>query len=301
MPDLVRQHIEVGPPQGRAHRGAAALMVGAALAYGVAVPAAKIALDHVSVLQILFWTRALVVVALAPRALARRRALGRNGLLGYGLTLGVLLFAAYSLLLVGLTKTGAATATVVLSLHIVATPAIARVALGETPATGLVSAGVVCTFGAALTARGAGVPTWSAVAIVGAALATAAHTVTLGAAARRFPGGDVVLAQNVVTGAIALVALRGHVAPAGAVHAAFPLLAGAILPALVAASAQVRAQRVLSAALSAVILSLEPLCAALLAIMLLGEPLTLSLVLGGTLLAIGIAWALRSERPAASG
>jgi drug/metabolite transporter (DMT)-like permease len=299
MPDVLRQRRKLAISEARTYRAATALMVGAALAYGAAVPAAKAALDHLSVLQILFWTRTLVVVALAPRVLLERRTAPRaNGLGRFGLALGVLLFASYGLLLLGLTGTGAATATVVLSLHIVVTPAVARVMIGEAPAPGLVGAAAICTFGATLTARGAGTPTWSAAVIAGAALLTAVHTTTLGVAARRFEASDVVFAQNAVTGAIALIAVRGRIAPGDALDAAAPLLAGAILPALVAASAQVRAQQVISTGLSAVILSLEPLCAALLSIVLLGEPLTTSLVLGGALLAIGIAYALRAERRA---
>jgi len=275
-----------------------ALMTGAALAYGVALPAAKAALGHVSPLQVLFWTRVVGLAVLGALVVVRRTPVTAPGAGRAGVVLGAVLFASYALLLAGLDTTPASTSGVILGLYVVCTPIIARLIMREPLRPAVVLAAAICTGGVAIAAGGPGAGGKGSLLIVGAALATALHTVLLTAASRRWPTAPLVLGQTAMAAALALVALRGHVGAGDAADAVVPLLVGGVFPPLVAAGAQIRAQRTLSAGLGAVILALEPVFAALLAIVLLGEPITRHLVVGALVVACGIALALqRGARP----
>jgi drug/metabolite transporter (DMT)-like permease len=268
MPKMLRQLAVAEPTTRRLLRGATPLMIGAGLAYGVALPAGKAALHHVAPLQVLLWTRLIAIAALsliACLSVTRRRSSVHAQVptfVRYTLGLGVLLFSSYALLLAGLAATRASLAAMVLALHIVITPVVARLALHDAPRACMLAAACACLVGVTVTVAPSGEPGWSALLIAGAALLTALHTVVLARAASRHHPIELVLGQNVVTGMLAFAVLRGRIDPAGAGQAAFALLAGGILPSLVAATAQARAQRTLSATLTAVILALEPLCAA---------------------------------------
>jgi drug/metabolite transporter (DMT)-like permease len=124
----------VSLPRRGAGRGL--LLVLMPVLWGATFPAAKLALEDLSVLALMAWTRALgliTLLVLLPWMLRSQDVHGRNyrALLAPGLGLGALLFAGHTLQILGLRFTTATNAGFITGLYVVLTPLLGAVLFRE--------------------------------------------------------------------------------------------------------------------------------------------------------------------------
>ena len=240
-------------------------------------------LDRVPTLDFLavrFAIAGVVMVAVAPRALARLAPDARR----HALVLGGLYGLAQILQTVGLAHTPASVSGFVTGLYVVFTPLLAAVLL-RTRLTALTWAAVgLATAGlAVLTLDGLSMGYGEALTLVSAVL-YALHIVGLGAWSRPDQALGMSILQILVISAVCLVATApdGIVLPAtgadwlSVVYMA--LVAGAL-----AMLGQTWAQAHLSPTRTAIVMSMEPVFAASFAVVLGGESVTARMLLGGTM------------------
>jgi drug/metabolite transporter (DMT)-like permease len=293
-------------------------LVAVAFVWGATFVVVQEAVDRLPVFPFNAWRFAIAAAALGalvPRELARvDRVLLRRGVL-----LGSALWAGYALQTFGLTLTTAPKAAFITGMVVVITPLLQAALLRRPPGAPAAIGAMLATGGLALlTLEGTLLPGPGDLLVLGCAVAFALHLVGLGAWSRRHPVGALATVQ-LATGAV-LHAAGGavqHVATGGI--AWLPPGAyvwGAIVfTALFASSfaffAQTAAQRVLSPARTAVILTMEPVFAwltswlglrLLLAIGFVGftpETFGLREGVGAALILAGMLWSeLRAREPA---
>jgi drug/metabolite transporter (DMT)-like permease len=272
----------------RRQRLALALMIASGIAFGFSVSAAKVALRHVGPLEVLFWTRVVAGLTLIPGI--PRPALWprfRQALLP-GVLLGVLLFVVFAIQLAGLRRTSAANASLILGIHVVATPFLARALIHETPHRLTVLSAGMCAVGIAFVSGRPNRASLGDALVLGAALLLPLHTIVIARWTRVVGARDLVRIQTVVAGVLAAVALLGRVGVEGAVKAAPALLVGGVLGGSLAVTAQATAQRTLGAAETALFLAIEPLLGALIAVAWLGEHLAPTAWIGGLVIVAAI-------------
>lgn len=240
-------------------------------------------LDRVPVIDFLairFALAALVLLATAPRAVAR---LGREQR-RYAVVLGALYGAAQILQTAGLAHTPASVSGFITGLYVVFTPLLGALLL-RTRIVPMTWFAVVLALGglAVLTLSGLSMGYGEALTLV-AALAYALHIVGLGAWSGSREAIGMSILQMAVIAAICIVAA----APGGVV---WPTRTGdwlsiaymAVFAAALALLAQTWAQAHLPATQAAIIMSMEPVFAAVFAVTLGPEPVTVRMLLGGGL------------------
>ncbi|HYZ46295.1 MAG TPA: DMT family transporter [Actinomycetota bacterium] len=261
--------------------------------WGATFPAAKLALDTLTPLALMTWTRGLGLVTLllvlpwAARS-QRIRRLELRALIVPGLGLGGLLFAGYTLQTVGLRYTTATNAGFITGLYVVITPLLGAVLFREMPRRSLWIAVALSVAGLALLSTSSLVsftPHSGDLLVLLGAFAWAGHVVALGRLARAYP--TLLLAAAQLAGATLLHAAA--TIPVGfevgdALGIVPLLIVTGVLGTGVAYTLQIVAQQDLSAARTAVILSGESLVAALLSVVWIGERLFAHQWLGAALI-----------------
>lgn len=291
------------PYLGLMQRTGIALALASAVLFGTSTPFAKLLLGHVEpgMLAGLLYLGAgfglgiLQLSRIALRRPADEAPLRRADLpwlalvIAFGGVLGPLL------LLLGLARTEAATASLLLNLEGLATMGIAWVVFRENVDRRLLLGAFAILAGASvLSWQGAASFHWGAVLIAGACFCWGIDNNLT----RKLSSAD----------PVQIAMLKGLVA--GPVNFALALAAGALLPGLTVASAAavigflgygvslalfVLALRYLGTARTGAYFSLAPFIGALLAVLLLGEPVSMALLIAGGLMALGL-WLHLTER-----
>jgi drug/metabolite transporter (DMT)-like permease len=255
--------------------------------WGATFPAAKLALASLDAFAFMAWTRLLglatVLAALPLLARGRRReatSAGPGALRSValpGLLLGGLIFVAYVLQTVGLRLTTATNAGFITGLYVVFTPLLGLVAFRQAAGRGVWTAVCMSVVGLTLLSTatlGAFRPHVGDLLVLASALVWAAHVVALGRFAPRHPARLLALAQMAATAALHLIfAVSSGLEPRAAWDAAPLLVITGVFGSGVAYTLQIVAQRELSPARAAVILSGESLASAFLSLIWLGEHL----------------------------
>jgi drug/metabolite transporter (DMT)-like permease len=274
--------------------------------WGASFPAAKLALEDLSVLALMTWTRVLGLVTLLvllPWMLRSQAVYSGNyrALLAPGLGLGALLFAGHTLQILGLRFTTATNAGFITGLYVVLTPLLGALLFREV-------AGRAVWVTVTLSVGGLGLLSTSSLTsfsphpgdllvLLGAA-AWAGHVVALGRLAPRYPTLPLAVAQ--LAGATLLhsaATIPVGFQAATAVSVLPLLVVTGVLGTGIAYTLQIVAQRELSAARTAVILSGESVVAALLSIVWIGERLSAHQWLGAALILAAIVLSTTGSAP----
>jgi drug/metabolite transporter (DMT)-like permease len=201
---------------------------------------------------------------LAPACLSTSRR-PRMSTVVAGALLGCVLFCAYGLQTVGLQYTGASQAAFVTGLMVVFTPLLGTVLLRQRLRAGPVVAAVSAVPGSALLTLSAVEPNIGDLYVLGCALAFAVHLLLLGHQTARHNPWQLTVVQLATVGLLSLLwsGAAGELAMPHSATAWTALLVTAILASAVAFVIQTAAQRVVSPAGTALILTMEPVFAAL--------------------------------------
>jgi drug/metabolite transporter (DMT)-like permease len=240
-------------------------------------------LDRVPTLDFLavrFSIAAVLLVAVAPRALGRLSPASRR----HAVVLGGLYGVAQILQTAGLAHTAASVSGFITGLYVVATPLLAAVLLHTRITAWTWGAVLLATVGlGVLSLDGFAVGYGEALTFVSAML-YALHIVGLGAWSRPEEAMGMSIVQIIVIAVICLVASApdGIVLP-GTGRDWLSVLYMAAVAGAFALVAQTWAQAHLAATRCAIIMSMEPVFAAVFAVLLGGEELTSRMLVGGTL------------------
>lgn len=258
-------------------------------------------LDRVPTLDFLavrFLIAGVVMLLVAPRALARLSAEGRRR----GLVLGGLYGAAQILQTAGLAHTAASVSGFVTGLYVVATPLLAALLLRTRLTAWTWGAVALATTGlGVLTLDGFALGYGEAITLVAAVL-YALHIVGLGAWASTEDALGLSILQLLVIAAICLVAT----APDGVVLPSrtddwLSIVYMAVVAGAAALIAQTWAQAHLAPTRAAIVMSMEPVFAATFAVGLGGESLTWRLLGGGAMVVTAMVLVEAGPRREASG
>jgi drug/metabolite transporter (DMT)-like permease len=262
---------------------ATAALLGMTACWGSTFFLIKDLLDRMPTLDFLavrFAIAGLVMVAVAPRALARLSPSARR----QSIALGVLYGVAQILQTAGLAHTAASVSGFITGLYVVATPLLAAVLL-RTRITGWTWAAVVlATAGlGVLTLDGLSLGYGEAITLV-AAILYGLHIVALGAWSTPQDALGMSIMQILVIAVICLVATApdGLVLP-GTTGDWLSVLYMALFAGALALVAQTWAQAHLAPTRAAIVMSMEPVFAATFAVGLGGESLTWRLLTGGVM------------------
>lgn len=234
----------------------------------------------------------LAAVVLAACCLPALRGLGRDGV-RHGAILGVFLFGGYAFQTVGLQHTQASTAGFITGMFVVFTPLLSALLLRRRPGPAAIGGVALATAGLALLSlKGAWLPGFGDVLVLGCAIAFAAHIVGLGAWSHRHAA----LPLTVVQLAVAALLHSGVAAAVELPRTAYRwdavVLAALLVTALLASAAgfwiQTAAQRVIPPTRTAIILTMEPVFAGLFGWALLDERLGGRGWLGAALILAGM-------------
>lgn len=275
-------------------------LLGVAAIWGDTFVMVKEAVSVFPVFAFLAVRFALATVSLVPlRAWLERRfprlqgqvpGSGRFGILA-GVLLGTALMAGYGFQTAGLQYTTPAKAGFITGLSVVLVPAMAAVFTRRLPPATVVWGVLLATVGLALLSLNADLrPEYGDVLVFFCAVAFAAHILLTGRLARRH--APLALTQGqlattaVFSGIISWLWERPWPPLTGEVLAA-ALFTG-LLASTVAFGVQTVAQRFTSPAHTALIFSSEPVFAALFSALLGVETLTLRVIVGGTLIVVGM-------------
>jgi drug/metabolite transporter (DMT)-like permease len=248
--------------------------------WGATFPAAKVALETLDTPAFMAWSRGLGLVTTMAALPLLRVGLGTihaRRVAGPGLLLGGLLFAGYALQTWGLESTTATNAGFITGLYVVFTPLLALVMFRQ-PVQGSVWLAVL------LSVVGLGLlstqtldsfePHAGDLLVLSSAVAWAGHVVAVGRYAPRFPVHVLAIAQLVAaTGLHVILAVPGGLQVRSAWSVAPLLVTTGVLGTGIAYTLQLVAQRRLSPARAAIILSGESLASALLSVAWIGERL----------------------------
>jgi drug/metabolite transporter (DMT)-like permease len=231
-------------------------------------------------LAVRFAIAAVLLVAVAPRALGRLSPDSRR----HALVLGLLYGVAQILQTAGLAHTAASVSGFITGLYVVATPLFAALLLGTRITAMTWVAVALATAGlGVLTLEGLSVGYGEAITLV-ASLLYALHIVGLGAWSRPQEALGMSILQIVVIAAVCLLASApdGIVLPDNARDWLSVVYMAAFAGAF-AMVAQTWAQAHLPATRAAIIMSMEPVFAALFAVLLGGEDPTARMLVGGAM------------------
>ena len=259
------------------------LLLGVTAVWGSTFFLIKDLLDRVPTLDFLgvrFAVAALLLVAIAPRALGRLSADSRRRAIVLGLLYGV----AQILQTAGLAHTAATVSGFITGMYVVATPLFAALILRSRITRMTWAAVALATAGlAVLTLEGLSVGYGEAITLV-AALIYALHIVGLGAWSRPGEAIGMSILQVAVIAAICLVAASpgGIVLPETGADWLSVLYMAAFAGSF-ALFAQTWAQAHLAPTRAAIIMSMEPVFAAFFAVLLGGESITARMLGGGAM------------------
>lgn len=262
---------------------AALLLLSVTASWGSTFFLIKDLLDRVPTLDFLavrFSIAAVLLVAVAPRALGRLTSESRR----HAIVLGGLYGVAQILQTTGLAHTAASVSGFITGIYVVATPIFAAVLLKARITALTWSAAALATAGlAVLTLDGFSVGYGEAITLV-AALLYALHIVGLGAWSKPSEAMGMSIVQIIVIATICLVASApgGIVLPDNGRDWLSVLYMAAVAGAF-ALVAQTWAQAHLAATRCAIIMSMEPVFAAFFAVLLGGESATSRMLGGGTM------------------
>jgi drug/metabolite transporter (DMT)-like permease len=262
------------------------------LLWGATFPAAKLGLESMHPFAFMAWTRILGVVTIALALWwLRGEGADRDTLRRVAwpaVVLGALIFAGYTLQTLGLEITTATNAGFITGLYVVLVPLLAMALFREAAGRAAWVAVAVSVVGLGLLSTDsvrAFEPRPGDLLVLAGALAWAGHVVALSRLAPRFPVRLLSLAQLVTTVIFHLVAAAFVGLEADEAARAWHLLVvTGVLGTGVAYTLQIVAQRGLTPARAAVILSGESLAAALISIVWLGERLAPHQWLGAALI-----------------
>jgi drug/metabolite transporter (DMT)-like permease len=245
-------------------------------------------LDRVPTLDFLavrFALASLLMVVIAPRALARLSRESRR----HAIVLGALYGGAQVLQTAGLAHTAASVSGFITGMYVVATPLFAALLLRSRITATTWGAVALATAGlAVLTLEGFAIGYGEAITLV-AALVYALHIVGLGAWSRPSEALGMSIVQLIVIALMCLLAT----APDGLVLPPTPrdwlsVLYMAAFAGALALVAQTWAQAHLAPTRCAIIMSMEPVFAALFAVLLGGEDATLRMLGGGAMVLVAM-------------
>ncbi len=271
--------------------------------FGASTPFAKLLLGAIDAWMLagLLYLGAgigLAAVSLSRKALrlpAAEAPLRRSDLPWLGVVILAGGVAGPLLLMLGLTRIDAASASLLLNLEGLATMAIAWLVFRENVDRRLLLGALAIVAGAVLLSwQGSASLSWGALLIAGACLCWALDNNLT----RKLSSADpvqIAMAKGLIAGAVNLALAR---AAGAAVPPTATLLAAGLVGFLgygVSLALFVLALRHLGAARTGAYFSLAPFVGALLAVVLLGEPLTARLLAAGALMALGL-WLHLAER-----
>jgi len=274
--------------------GALVLLVGATVVWGATFTVVKGALSDAepfTFLALRFGLAALLLVPVLRGGI--RRAAATPAVFACGATL----FAGYAFQTVGLASTTPARSAFITALAVVLVPLLE-------PLLGLARFSVRAGAGAVLALAGLAVllqPEAEPMRLgdwltVGCAVAFAGHVLALNAAVRRTAASQVNAAQVLLLAMLALPAagIEGFVV-SFTPRLGLALLLTAGLATVAAFWAMAAAQRVVTAAETAVVLAFEPVAAAGISVALGEDPLTTPLAVGGAVVVAGVLLATRAH------
>lgn len=271
-------------------RLAECLLAGVALGWAFGFILMKTAVDTHSVWTVLWMRFALASVLMLPFVLHRAR--WRQGLLGTGCLLGMLLFASFALLISGLQKTSATHTGLLTGLSVVWVPLLGRVFLGRRIGPGTLAGVVLCVLGVLVMAGSSVAPLGMGDGLVMAgAVFTALHILLMDSSSREHDAAALTLIQLSVVAVLSLaVSVPLEVVWPAQVDAqlGLVLLLAALIPTALAFWVQTRYQRQTTPTRAAMIFNLEPVFSAVLAHLLLAEALGWHVVLACLLIVGGM-------------
>lgn len=240
-------------------------LLAVAFVWGSTFVVVQEAVDRLPVFPFNAWRFAIAALVLGIAVRGEFAALDRRGLTR-GVLLGGLLWAGYALQTFGLTMTTAPKAAFITGMVVVITPLLQAILLRRPPSLPAALGAALATGGLALlTLEGTLVPSVGDLLVLGCAFSFALHLIGLGAWSRHHPVGALATVQLAVgavlhtTGGAIQHAAQG---PLGWAPPSWYVWAAIVFTAVFASSfaffAQTAAQRVLSPARTAVILTMEP-------------------------------------------
>ena len=269
-------------------RLAEALLISAAVFWGLGFPVMKLALEDASVMSLL-WLRFLLAALLSlPLAVAQRH-LWRQAIVVRGLGLGVLLFCAFVPLIFGLRETTASQTGFLTGMTVLLVPLMSGPLLGRWPARSTKFAVALALFGLFLLTYKAGPFDFVTgdVLVVGGAFFLALHILAIDAFTKE--GGTVMVLTFLQLLTVAVLSLGASaLLEEQAMPERFtaPVIAAVVLTALFATGyavwVQTRFRRFTTPSRAAIIYALEPIVAAVAALLMIGETLGLLAVIGGS-------------------
>jgi drug/metabolite transporter (DMT)-like permease len=275
--------------------GAVLLLIAAASVWGATFPVVKGALADASTPSFLALRFTLAALVLLPALRARggaRRGVPRAALAG------VALFAGYLLQTWGLETTTPARSAFITALAIILVPLLEPLVGMGRPARRVWGGALIALAGLAVLLRPEVQPVSAGdLLTVGCAVVFAGHVLLLQWTVRAIPATGATAVQVAVTAALALgfasaVGWRVTVTP----RLAFAVAVTALFATVFSFWVLTAAQRVLSAALSSVVLAFEPVAAAVISVLLGQDRPTAALLAGGVLVVAGVVVATAEQR-----
>jgi drug/metabolite transporter (DMT)-like permease len=289
----------------RSGRGRAAglLLLLTPVIWGTTIPAAKVALQHVTPWTFVAWSRGLGLVAIGLVLLVRRppRGAWTSGLVPAGALLGGLMTAGYVLQTVGIGHTTATNAGFITVLYVVLAPAGAAIIGRHSPDRIDVLCLALALAGLALLSLRDGSLRLGDLIVLASAAAFAAHIIAVDVLVDRYPAAPLALAQMAASAAITVAIALPAGSQAGEVASLWWIFViTGVLGSGIAFSVQVMAQQSLSPVRASILLAAEALVAALVSAIWLGERLSGRAWIGAATVLVAIAVSeLHPRRPPA--
>ena len=273
------------------------LLLAAASVWGATFPVVKAALADASTLSFLALRFTLAALVLLPAL--RARGGGRRGLPRAALA-GVALFAGYVFQTWGLETTTPARSAFITAFAIILVPLLEPLAGMGRPSGRVWGGALLALAGLAVLLRPEVQPVSTGdLLTLGCAVVFAVHVLLLQWTVRAIPATGATAVQVAVTAVLALgsasvAGWRVNVTP----RLAFAVVVTALFATVFSFWVLTAAQRVLSAALSSVVLAFEPVAAAAISVLLGQDRVTAALLAGGVLVVAGVVVATVERRGA---
>lgn len=214
------------------------------------------------------------------------------------IVLGLWLFAAYALQMLGVERSTASKGGFITGLSVVFVPLGVWIWQRRSPGWRFAFAALVATIGLGLlTLRGDLTLEFGDLLLLACAIGFAGHLIALGHYTRRHPLPPLVIGQVSVVALLALpvaLAVEGVPVPT-TVSAIFGVTYTALAATVFVLVVQTWAQRTVSPTRAAIIFATEPVFAALFAVLVGGETLSVHQAAGGALIVVGMLFAAPAE------
>ncbi len=260
---------------GEARRAELAL-IGITVIWGLTFSLVKKSLEVITPFAFMTYRFGLAALVMALLIRVKRRKVDRN-MLGPGVLLGTLLYAAYSFQTFGLQRTSAGNAGFITGLFVVFVPILSALILKQRPELRSIVAVAIATAGlASLSLQWRLSVNWGDILVLCCALTYSLHIIYLSRYSRRYDLVLLTLLQMIVVtvGMVFSTALfEDFILPRGALLW-FTIVICGIFASALAFWVQANAQRVLSPVRTAVVLIMEPVFSVFFGMLLLGERLS---------------------------